>query len=343
MNPSVLLIDDEEIILISLSHDLKNQGYEVTTANNGPEGIRKIRKNCFDMVITDLKMEGTDGIQVIEETKKIDPKIPVLILTGHGSLSSAIKALRLGASDYLLKPCDRGELAMRVANCLEKRDLQSIVEKRNEELKRANEQLKREISDRKRIANELQESRGRLIEMNKHLKRLSNLDGLTGIPNRRHFDEFLAREWNRSVRQGTPFSLIMTDIDFFKLYNDNYGHQAGDECLKKVARVMAKTLNRPGDLAARYGGEEFAVILTDTDRQGAALLAETLRANVESLKIPHAFSSTSKHVTISLGVGTLFPQRGSSPEKLVSLADKALYEAKQEGRNRVIISEDQSR
>ncbi len=167
------------------------------------------------------------------------------------------------------------------------------------------------------------------------LKRYSHFDSLTGIANRRRFDEHLDEEFRRAQRQSTPLSLIMMDIDFFKSYNDHFGHQAGDRCLIQVAGALNSALRRPGDLAARYGGEEFAVILPETDEAGAMLIAETIRQRVESLRIPHAPTAGNLFVTVSLGVSTLRPHGGTLANELVSQADAALYQAKNDGRNRV--------
>ena len=174
-------------------------------------------------------------------------------------------------------------------------------------------------------------------ELEQKLLQLSVQDGLTGIANRRAFDNALRLEWKRAQRESTPLSLIMIDIDFFKNYNDTCGHLAGDETLKKIAATLEKSLKRPADLAARYGGEEFAVLLPNTKLSGAALLAEKLRLCVESLQIPHPDSKINRYVTISLGVASVVPTLDMNPEQLVSIADKALYEAKGMGRNRVKI------
>jgi len=178
-----------------------------------------------------------------------------------------------------------------------------------------------------------------LEHANQHLQRLSCLDGLTGIANRRHFEEVLDLEWRRARRADTVLSLIMIDTDFFKAFNDAYGHQHGDDCLKQVATALHQTLNRAGDLVARYGGEEFMIILPETDAQGAATIAEALRVSVVALEIPHENSPTDKIVTISLGVVTGFPGEDFSASSLITAADGAMYQAKREGRNRVSISE----
>ena len=166
--------------------------------------------------------------------------------------------------------------------------------------------------------------------------KLANTDGLTGISNRRRFDQVLEKEYARLPRSDTPLSMLLLDVDHFKAFNDTYGHVAGDECLKRIAKVVENRLNRSSDLAARYGGEEFAGILPDTDSMGAVQLAELIRSDVESLQIPHETSSTRGHVTVSLGVATLTCPGCRTSTDMVASADKCLYRAKSDGRNRVV-------
>lgn len=172
------------------------------------------------------------------------------------------------------------------------------------------------------------------------LQQLATSDGLTGIPNRRSFDEKLAVEWNRAQRQGEAISLILADVDQFKRYNDHFGHQGGDECLKTVAGILRNQIFRAGDMPARYGGEEFAVVLPNTDLAGASIVAERLRGEIEASALPHPASGIATTVTISLGVATCRPGAGLLPEFLIASADKALYAAKNQGRNRVCLAED---
>ncbi|MFC5355883.1 diguanylate cyclase [Azospirillum himalayense] len=167
------------------------------------------------------------------------------------------------------------------------------------------------------------------------LRTLSFNDGLTGIANRRRFDEVFLREWRRCGRAQLSLSLIMLDVDQFKPYNDHYGHQAGDECLRAVAQLLAEQMMRPGDLIARYGGEEFVCLLPETDEDGAVQVAERLRQTVAERRMPHAVSHVADHITISLGVATARPTLDDTPERLTQLADGLLYEAKRAGRNRV--------
>lgn len=172
----------------------------------------------------------------------------------------------------------------------------------------------------------------------KYLSDLAVNDGLTGIYNRRHFDDILYTEWKRMKREKTPLSLIMLDIDYFKKYNDTYGHQAGDDCLIKIATALADSLRRPADLVARYGGEEFVIVLPNVELNSATKFSEKIRAEIESLEIEHRLSNISPFVTASLGVASIFPSNDSSHEILLQSADKALYNAKIRGRNCVNVA-----
>jgi diguanylate cyclase (GGDEF)-like protein len=184
----------------------------------------------------------------------------------------------------------------------------------------------------------LLESENQQLQKTSHeLHRLSILDELTNLGNRRHFEFMLDQEWKRALRYQTPVSLIIFDIDFFKHYNDNYGHQVGDDCLRLVAEEIGRFARRPGDTSARYGGEEFVLLLSGTDLAQAATIAEECRACIESLEIPHDYSTVSNVVTVSAGVTSMVPDDDASRKVLVEAADKALYRAKSEGRNNVAL------
>ncbi|HEY9881782.1 MAG TPA: diguanylate cyclase [Leptolyngbyaceae cyanobacterium] len=177
-----------------------------------------------------------------------------------------------------------------------------------------------------------------LTEANEQLKKIAFLDGLTQVANRRRFEQYIQQEWRRLTREQSPLALIMCDIDYFKNFNDIYGHQAGDSCLRRVARALSRSIKRPADLVARYGGEEFAVILPGTDLAGAEKVAEDIRIAVRSRRIPHAGSQVESFVTLSLGVASCVPMATSFPEALIRKADTALYQAKNEGRDRVSLA-----
>ncbi len=321
---SILIIDDSQESRLLLKSILKAAGYtDVLTAGSAREAFKILNLDdetkapaYIDLILMDIMMPEIDGIEACKRIKAREHlrDIPIIMITALTDVEILKTAFAAGAMDYIAKPPNKVELLARVRSAL---------------------RLKHEMDARKAREQELLEVTRQLEEANQILLRLSSLDGLTGIANRRRFDEFLEMEWRRGLRESAPLSLIMLDIDFFKAYNDAYGHQAGDDCLKAVANTLSNTVNRPGDLVARYGGEEFAVILPRTHPEGAVTVAELLRAKVEALKIPHSRSRVSDVVTISLGVSTVVPRSGYSTAALIAAADQALYQAKQEGRNRV--------
>ncbi len=206
-------------------------------------------------------------------------------------------------------------------------ELEDKVKERTLELNQVNQQLLTEINERKRVQLSLEQA-------NKTLKKLAIVDSLTGIANRRYFDEFLKQELKRAARENLFLSLLLLDIDYFKRYNDFYGHQAGDVCLQKVAQALNNSVKRPTDLVARYGGEEFAVILSNTNINGASHIASIICENIQNLQIPHQGSDVSEYVSVSIGVATFECLNNISPISLIKAADKLLYQAKEQGRNR---------
>ena len=222
----------------------------------------------------------------------------------------------------------------------------STIELQRTKLERTNTAYQAEIESRKSAEQEVLQHKENLEDLvedrtaelqiaNKRLEELSRVDGLTGIANRRRLDEELDREWKRMLREKRPLSVVLCDIDHFKLYNDTYGHQGGDECLIRVANAIRESVNRPGDLTARYGGAEFCLVLPETSGLGALQIAELVRKNVSEMNLEHKSSPVADRVTLSLGVATLIPDLGSQPSVLLEGADRALYQAKGNGRNRV--------
>lgn len=211
--------------------------------------------------------------------------------------------------------------------------MQTELKESREAILRYNDELTREVKERRKVEKSLQKA-------NRELQRLAALDGLTQIANRRRFNEYLKHQWRQMARKNSPISLIICDIDFFKAYNDAYGHIAGDVCLQKVAETLNRGAARPLDLAARYGGEEFAVILPETDAGGAFCLAHNLKKEIDNLKIEHCKSRIHQYITVSMGVAEAYPARHSFSETLVADADEALYEAKENGRNLIVLKTD---
>lgn len=199
--------------------------------------------------------------------------------------------------------------------------------------------LLKELANQLAIAIQQSELYEKLQAANQELQRLANLDGLTQVANRRHFDSYIGQEWRRLQREQSPLSLIFCDVDSFKFYNDYYGHQAGDMCLQQIAKALISTIKRPADLVARYGGEEFAVILPNTALQGAIQVAEQMQQAIADLKLPHAQSQIDRFVTVSIGIASMVPPRKVSSTCLVAAADRALYVAKAQGRNTYRIAE----
>ena len=210
------------------------------------------------------------------------------------------------------------------------RQLEQDVQHRTTELAQANQQLQAEIQERQRAERKLQVA-------NQELQRLATVDGLTQVANRRYFDSQLQQEWKRLLREEQPLSLILFDVDYFKRYNDHYGHQAGDDCLVQIAQVARQSCQRTADLIARYGGEEFAVILPNTDQTGAITVAVRIRQSLQAQAIPHVQSEVSNIVSVSLGLASMIPMADTPPEVLIAAADQALYAAKRQGRDRYVV------
>jgi diguanylate cyclase (GGDEF)-like protein len=234
--------------------------------------------------------------------------VPIIFLSGRTSPEDIAAGIAAGGDDYLSKPVDERVLAAKMTA------MQRIAAMRHRLIM---------------VSHELE-------KVNDELQKLANADGLTGLANRRIIDEFMDRETTRCTRGGNPIAVIMIDLDNFKAYNDNYGHIAGDSCLKKIAKVLKNTVSRPEDLVGRYGGEEFCVVLPNTDMDGAMHVAERIRIEVERLGIPHSGNSDKSVVTLSVGVSSHIPGLQAPSNQLLSEADKALYQAKMAGKNIVM-------
>jgi len=298
--PTVLIVDDEPTNVQALAKLLKSD-YRIQVANNGEKALAIAQgSEQPDLILLDIQMDGLDGYEVCRQLKE-DPA------------TSTIPVIFVTGQDTVSDE-EKG-FKLGAVDYISKPFYPTIV--------------------RARVGTHMS-----LKIKTDLLEQISMLDGLTGIPNRRYFDEQFQKEGARALREQLPFSLIMMDIDHFKGYNDNYGHGAGDDCLQKVARTLTSTLSRPMDMIARYGGEEFVALLPGTDSAGAAKVAEDLRNAVESLAVTHEYSSVANVVTLSLGVATMNSDADQKMlSELLKRADVALYQAKEGGRNRFVKAE----
>jgi len=304
-----LVIEDSKSSLKLLCAHIQKLGITPVPAETGASGIELFLQERPDLVLLDIIMPDLDGYEVARQIRQLELPgewTPIIFLSSLNKDQDIEKGIAAGGDDYLLKPISEIVLAAKI------RAMQRIIQMRQSLL----------VLTRK------------LDVANLELKRLTSVDSLTGIANRRHFDEMLSREWRRAMRQGDELSILMCDIDFFKLYNDTYGHQSGDECLRQIAQTLTLTMDRGGDLLARYGGEEFVAVLPGTSLQGASVVAEQMRQAISQLAIAHP-GTPSAHVTASFGVASAVAMPETDPQLIVGAADLALYKAKHGGRNRV--------
>jgi two-component system chemotaxis family response regulator WspR len=317
----VLLVDDQPMVGEAIRRALLIEPQvEFHYCADPTEAITVAKDIKPTVILQDLVMPNVSGLELVSRYRA-DPAtsgIPIIVLSTKEEPTVKSDAFKAGANDYLVKLPDQIELIARVRY----HSMAYLVQRQRDDAYRA-----------------LHESQRRLVETNLELQRLTNVDGLTGLSNRRYFNEYIEAEWKRAVRAQTQLSLLMIDVDHFKQYNDSYGHVAGDAVLKKVAQTIKNSFKRSTDLAARYGGEEFSVILPETSFENVFPLGETLVRTVETLALPHCASSVGSVLTISVGGATMIPQRGQAFSTLIETADKALYEAKTSGRNRTITRE----
>lgn len=308
----IVLADDDPFVREMIGEILEDLGYTTKFAEEGQQALDILKEEPVDAIITDMHMPVMDGMTLIEQVRIIDKDIPLIILTVDSEISTAVEAIKKGADDYLIKgstigdtlPIALAKVMQLYALKMENKDLIHTLSKKNAEL-----------------------------------ERLAFLDALTSIANRRHFDIILRSEWEKAVKKQGPISLIMTDIDKFKIINDTLGHKFGDICLHHAARAMNRALRRSSDFLARYGGDEFAVILPDTTMTQAKEIAERIRLVVREEEVKDPQTSISRSLTMSFGVFGLVPDTNEDTSVLLQGADKALYKAKHLGRDQVQVWE----
>lgn len=316
----VLLVDDQAMIGEAVRRGLAHEeNIDFHFCADPHQAIAQAMRIKPTVILQDLIMPGLDGLTLVREYRNhpATQDIPIIVLSTKEDPLVKSAAFAAGANDYLVKLPDTIELVARIR--YHSRSYMTLLQR--DEAYRA-----------------LRVSQQQLLDTNLMLQSLMNSDGLTGLSNRRHFDEYLELEWRRAMREQQQMSLLMIDVDYFKAFNDSFGHLAGDEALRQVAAAIRGSCSRPSDLPARYGGEEFALVLPNTSPGGARLIAEKLRHAVYGLAIAHTAPEADARLTVSLGIATLTPAIGSQCRQLISAADKGLYLAKNNGRNQVGIA-----
>lgn len=293
-----VLVVDDEALNIEMTSAVLGDEYDILFATNGADAVRIAGEELPDLILLDVVMPGMDGFEVCRALKS-------------GAATRDIPVIFVTA---LVEESNEAEgLELGAIDYVTKPMRPSIVQAR--------------------VRNHIELKRSRDM-----LKKLSDVDGLTGIANRRVFDERLVLEWHRAQRIQTSLGLIFIDIDHFKLFNDTYGHLAGDDCLRRVAEALAGAVARPADLVARYGGEEFVCLMPETDQGGVEKIGQTMLDAVRDLRIPHDRNGSAPIVTISLGGGCLSPRSGDESALFLSAIDQRLYQAKEKGRNQGVFA-----
>jgi two-component system, chemotaxis family, response regulator WspR len=316
----VLLVDDQVMIAEAVRRALAGQSnLEYHYCLNPHEAVAVARDIKPTVILQDLIMPGVDGLDMVRRyrTTPETMKTPIIVLSSREEPVIKSQAFADGANDYLVKIPDKIELIARIRY----------------HTKAYLNHLQRDEAYRA-----LQESQQLLMHANLKLERMTRVDGLTSLGNRRYCNEYLATEWKRQTRNEELLTILMIDVDNFKAYNDTYGHLAGDEVLIRVAESIQRVCARPGDFTARFGGEEFIMILSGTSAEGGQNVATKLRDAVSDMAIPHAGSKATETVTISVGIASAVPKMDQSPNLLIEAADRALFRAKAAGKNRVVVA-----
>lgn len=305
----ILLVEDNNNTLTVLQDVLTIAGHSVLAASEGEQGLDLFAAEHPDLVLLDVQLPGLNGYQIAQRIRADggDDWVPIIFLSGEGSDEAINRGIEAGGDDYLVKPISQVVLLAKL------RAMERIAAMRQRLLRLSSQ----------------------LTQANEKLQWIAQHDALTGLANRRLFDEYLAQEWYRQRRHHHPLSLLLIDVDNFKAYNDYYGHQRGDDCLRKIAALLQQGVRRSSDLVARYGGEEFVVVLPMLRRSEARELAERLRSSVLKAQLEHRALGATGYVTISIGVASVVPCASLIPADLIAGADRALYRAKCSGKNRV--------
>lgn len=298
----ILIVEDSATLRASMKKLVEELGHTPLFARSGVEVLQVLGSTDFDIVIMDVEMPGLDGFETTSLMREAlgDRWVPIIYATSHDSDDKVLAGIEAGGDDYLVKPISKNLLNAKLTS------MQRITEMHKQ-----------------------------MARLNSELAALSQYDGLTRLLNRRAFVEKAEQCLHDVRRFSKNCAMLMMDVDFFKQYNDHYGHVQGDECLKQVAQVLKESVSRNSDLVGRYGGEEFVVLLPDTEYAGAEMVAKRILDNLDACRIPHKLSTVAEHVTLSIGIDLVGPGNRCSLDALFAAADKQLYLAKQHGRHRI--------
>jgi diguanylate cyclase (GGDEF)-like protein len=308
---NILIADDEVAIRELVGEILEAEGHDITLARDGEDALEKFNHSWHEIVFSDIRMPKMSGIELLAAVKEINPNTQFIIMTSHASIDNSIGALKQGAFDYILKPFEDLDVVTDAAN----RAIANLSGIRRQQY----------------LVNTLTRQNEELDDLNKEFREMAIRDGLTGLFNHRYAQERLNEEFDRSLRFGRELSVLFMDLDHFKFFNDAHGHQAGDEILRILARLMNEAV-RESDILARWGGEEFVVVAPESGQQEACEVAERIRKSVAEEAFPNAAQQPLGVVSLSIGVASN-SSGAESPEKLLRLADDAVYFAKDTGRN----------
>ncbi len=311
---NILIADDEPAIRNLVGELLEDEGHTVTLAEDGKDALEKFNRGWQEIVFSDIRMPRMTGIELLGEVMQINENTQFIIMTSHASVENSVAALKQGAFDYIIKPFA---------------DLDLVVETTNRAIANLSAIRKQQY-----LLSTLTRQNVELSDLNKKFREMAIRDGLTGLFNHRHAQERLNEEFERSRRFRRKFSILFMDVDHFKFFNDNNGHQAGDEVLQAIGQLMSSVV-RESDIVARWGGEEFIIIAAETDEIQACALAERIRNKVANHAFVHAKKQPLGLVSLSIGVATI-SDATQDAQSLVKLADDAVYYAKDHGRNRTV-------
>ncbi|WP_020210238.1 diguanylate cyclase domain-containing protein [Gilvimarinus chinensis] len=302
----ILLVEDSATLRHAMSQYVLDAGHTPLLAESGEQALQLLEGNPVDMIIMDVEMPGLNGFETTALIREWlgSHWIPIIFVTGMSEDDDYRQGIEAGGDDYLIKPVSKMIITAKI------RAMERIADMRDQ-----------------------------LNRLNTELEALSQLDSLTQVLNRRTFNEQAEQQWLQAGRKQTPTCALMIDVDHFKLYNDHYGHPAGDACLKEVTGAIKSCLNRPYDLLGRYGGEEFVVLLPETDAAGAERVCACIQNAVSELKLEHKVSPVEPWVTVSIGAACCLQPRSCTLEELIKCADRALYRAKHTGRNQHTLEE----